>query len=151
MKESDDEINQARLFEELTLERISKPGESPPYGGYGGSHPRWVGHTWGVRGFDCVYINADGKMHRIYGPAYVSKRHKVEKWFKEDELHRVGGPAVRHKATFLWYKEGVLHNLEGPAVIDPAGPLQYWIDGVRYKKKQYEWEIQRRKRKGLIK
>lgn len=151
MDETEDEINQARLFEELTLERIIKSGESPPAGGYGGSHPVWSGYTWGVAGADVIYLNAEGKKHRIYGPAYVSKRFKMERWYKEDRYHRIGGPAITHKSTLLWYKEGKLHNLEGPAVVDPAGPLQYWIDGVRYKEKQYYWEINRRKKKGLIK
>ncbi len=150
MKNSDNDISQARLFEELTLERITRTGESPPLGGYGGSHPHWSGTTWGVRGFDTIYLNAEGKKHRIYGPAYVSKKYKMERWYKEGISHRIGGPAIIHKATLLWYKEGKLHNLEGPAVVDPAGPLQYWIDGVRYTEKQYKWEIQRRKKKGLI-
>ncbi len=150
MKNSDDDISQARLFEELTLERITAAGESPPYGGHGGGHPHWGGHTWTHHGYDVIYLNDEGKKHRIYGPAYVSKKYKMEKWFKNGVNHRIGGPAVIHKTTMLWYKEGQLHNLEGPAVVDPAGPYQYWIDGVRYTKKQYEWEIQRRKQKGLM-
>ncbi len=139
-----------KLWEELTLTRHVRPGESPPYGGFGGSHPRWSGHTWGVGGNDVVYTNQEGKMHRIYGPAYVSNRHQMEKWYKEGQYHRIGGPAVMHKGTLLWYKEGKLHNLEGPAVIEKAGPKQYWIEGNRLSPKEFKKEIERRRRKGLL-
>lgn len=139
-----------RLWEELTLDRTVQDGESPPYGGYGGNHPYYKSHTWGVPGYDVVYRNKEGKMHRIYGPAYVSKRHDTEKWYKNGEYHRIGGPAVRHKNTLLWYKEGKLHNLEGPAVIDPGGPKQYWIDGCRISPKEFKRQVESRKRKGLL-
>lgn len=139
-----------RLIEELTLNKITQPGQSPQWGGYGGSlatHTTW---TWQVTGIDYIYLNDKGVLHRIYGPAYVSKKYKIIKWYKEGKLHRTGGPALQHQSTLHWYKEGELHNLEGPAVVDPAGPYQYWIDGVRYTEKQYYWEIKRRKKKGLL-
>lgn len=97
---------------------------------------------------DIVYLNLDGKKHRIYGPAYISKLLDIEAWYKDGKLHRVdGGPAYRHRDNMVWFKDGELHNLNGPAVITPAGPLQFWIDGVRFSKKQYYWEISRRTRK----
>jgi hypothetical protein len=136
-----------RLWEELTLDRVTKPGESPPYGGYGGSHHRWGGYSHSVGGFDVIYYNKEGHMHRIYGPAYVSKRHKMEKWYKEGELHRIGGPAVTHKDTKLWYCDGKLHNMEGPAVIEGGGPKQYWIHGHRISPKEFKKEVERRKNK----
>lgn len=147
----DPTLSEADLAERLTLERVTEPGVSPPMFGYGGSHTRWSSYTWKVASIDFIYYNREGKMHRIYGPAYVSRKYHHEKWYKDGILHREGGPAVTHGSTLLWYKDGVLHNLEGPALVDPAGPCQYWIDGVRFSKKQYKWEIARRKRRGLIK
>lgn len=149
--DNSDDFSQARLFEELSLEKITRPGESPQWGGYGGSHAIYTTWTRPVDSVDYIYVNDKGEMHRIYGPAYVSKKYKMIKWYKEGKLHRVGGPALQHQGTFHWCYEGKLHNLEGPAVVDPAGPCQYWIDGVRMSTKEYKNEISRRKRKGLIK
>jgi hypothetical protein len=145
------DLSQERLIEELTLNRLTRPGESPQAGGYGGSnaiHSTW---TWKVNSVDYVYLNDKDELHRIYGPAYVSRKYKMVKWYKEGKLHRVGGPALQHKSTFHWYYEGILHNYEGPAVVDPAGPPQYWIHGARLTEKQYLWEIKRLKKKGVIK
>jgi len=140
-----------RLIEELTLERINRPAESPQWGGYGGRNARHTTWTWATKGVDYIYLNDKEEMHRIHGPAYVSTKYRIIKWYKEGKLHRVGGPALQHQSTFHWYYEGELHNLEGPAVIDPAGPNQYWIYGVRWSEKEFYKEISRRKRKGLIK
>lgn len=145
------ELSQARLIEELTLNRITRPGESPQHGGYGGSLASCKTYSWQTDGFDFVYLNDKEQLHRLYGPALVSKKYKMVKWYKEGVLHRVGGPALQHKSTFHWYYEGQLHNYDGPAVVDPCGPAQYWIHGVRYTQKQYHWEIKRLRKKGLIK
>lgn len=149
MDDSDHSL--ARLAEELTLTRLTREAESPQFGGYGGRLARFPTWSWKVDGLDYVYLNDKGDLHRLYGPAYVSRKYKIEKWYKEGELHRVGGPALQHQSTLHWYLEGELHNLEGPAVIDPAGPCQYWIYGVRMSKKEYNKEIARRKRRGLLK
>jgi hypothetical protein len=140
-----------RLFEELSLNRIARPAESPQWGGYGGSNAIYRSWTNTVFGVDIVYLNDKDELHRIYGPALISKRFNLYKWYKDGKLHRVGGPALQHKDTFHWYYEDKLHNLEGPAVIDPAGPFQYWIHGQRMSEKEYKKEIARRKRKGLLK
>lgn len=148
------------IFEALTIEKIAVPPLTPPFTGYG-SRPEywdWWGSRWSAHAYkngekytDIEYKNLDGKRHRIYGPAYISKRYDIQEWYKDGERHRVGAPAFIHKNNRVWFCEGKLHNLEGPAVIEGGGPKQYWIEGVRYSKKQYEWEIRRRKRKGLIK
>jgi hypothetical protein len=141
------------LFETLTLNRDCGIGEGALYGGYGGRHaihPGWS-HGWGPQARKEVWTNHKGQKHRLYGPAVTVKSHQLVEWYKEDILHRIGGPARVHGSSMYWFKEGKLHNLEGPAVIDAAGPKQYWIDGVKYSPKSYKWEIARRKRKGLIK
>jgi len=139
------------LFETLSLNRNIIDGSGPAYGGYGGGHLWW---NWGY-GMPTkleVWTNDKGEKHRLYGPAVTClRKYKLEEWWKEGKLHRIGGPARIHKDNMFWYKEGELHNLDGPAVIEKAGPKQYWIDGVRFTRKQFEWEIARRKRKGLIK
>lgn len=98
---------------------------------------------------DVVYFNNENKIHRIYGPAYISKN--FEMWFKNGILHRENNPAVIHKENKFWFLDGKLHRLDGPAIIDPCGPRRYFINGQELPPKEYKKEINRRKRKGLIK
>jgi hypothetical protein len=146
-----------KLFEELSIERIIGPPMSPPFQGYG-RHPEWwniYGRPWAVPNpknhYDVEYRNAEGKRHRIYGPAYISTKHHLEEWYKDGMRHREDGPAYTHKNNRVWFYEDKLHRLDGPAVDEGGGPKQYWIMGQRLSLKEYKKEIARRKRKGLIK
>jgi len=96
-----------------------------------------------------MYLNKDGKRHRIYGPAYVNPAYNEVEWYKNGVVHRIGGPAISRGTSFFWYKEGKLHRLGGPAVDTLYGPKQFWIEGVKYSPKEYKKEIARRMRKGL--
>lgn len=147
------------LYEELTIDRETAWPESLLFTGFGGNPDFWnwyngqypVPPSWNPKNLrDIIYYNKKKEIHRIYGPAYVSKLYDVEAWFKDGKLHRDGAPAYRHRGNFVWFKDGKLHNLEGPAVVERGGPLQYWIDGVKYTRKQYKWEITRRKRRGML-
>jgi len=139
------------LFETLSLNREIIEIYAPPHGGFGGSHMRGWGYYGPGLSIGEVWTNREGKRHRIYGPAVkILKKYLLEEWYKNGMLHRIGGPARSHAGNLFWYKEGKLHNLGGPAVIEKAGPRQYWIDGVKYSPKQYKWEIERRRRKGLL-
>ena len=141
------------LLEALTLERVLVPAKTPPWWGGFVGEPSWWGHDCHPTGnsFDIVYLNKDGKKHRLSGPAYISTIYDIEIWFKEDQYHRDGGPALRHKSTFWWFKNGEPHNLFGPAHISGGRPPEYWIDGVRLSPKEYRRQIQSRYRRGLIK
>ena len=136
------------LFEALTITREFKSPSSPLY--YCGGH---MFGNWGTRKgkHDIVYYNKEKQLHRIYGPAYISENYNIEGWYKDGELHRVDGPAYKHKNNEYWFYEGELHRLDGPAVNSPGLPKQYWIHGQRLSPKEYKKEIERRKRKGLIK
>ena len=152
MEPTEEELGE--LFEALSIERLVVPGVHPPFTGYGDRPEYWDwlgGWQMAGPGFDIEYRNTDGKRHRLYGPAYISKTYKAQEWYKDGIRHRENGPAYIHKNNMVWFYEGVLHRLDGPAVIEGGGPKQYWIHGVRYSKKQYEWEIKRMRRKGLIK
>lgn len=146
-----------RLFEALSIERLIAPAMTPPFQGYG-PYPEnwsWWGGPYPVRNpgnkHDIIYLNTEGKRHRIYGPAYVSEKYDIEEWWKDGMRHREGGPAYTHKNNKVWFFEDKLHRLDGPAVIEGGGPKQYWIMGQRMSEKEYKKEIARRKRKGLIK
>jgi hypothetical protein len=147
----DDLDNQDRLWEALTATRELIPAKDPDYSGYTSDHPSDWAFYRRSGGNDIVYYNADGKRHRLFGPAYESPYYNIEKWYKDGELHRVGGPAVIHKLVMCWYENGLRHRLDGPAVVNPAGPKQYWINGQKLPPKEYKREIARRHRKGLIK
>jgi hypothetical protein len=147
-----------RLFETLSTERAEVPAMTPPFQGYGprpknwawsGPHP--VPSIWNPDQLqDIEYRNHGGKLHRIYGPAYISQKYKIQEWHKDGLRHREHGPAYIHKDNKVWFFEGKLHRLDGPAVIEGGGPKQYWINGQRLSPKEYKKEITRRKRRGLI-
>lgn len=146
------------LFETLIIEKINEQALSVPYGGFNASWAKYVARTgknnWAWRypvgGFDEVYKNAEGKFHRIYGPAYISRRYRVEIWYKDGNIHREDGPALTHKQNYMWFKEGKLHRLNGPAIDILGHPKEYYIDGAKYSPKEYRKEIARRRRKGKL-
>jgi len=138
MKNTIEDIEQERLLEALTIDRLLVPASSPDFSGIGWllTTGSWYGHSWNVDGFDIEYRNKEGKRHRIYGPAYISKIYDIEMWYKDGLHHREDGPAIRHKMNFWWLKEGKLHRTDGPAIINGGQPKQYWIDGQKYSPKE---------------
>lgn len=157
MENSDKDLD--TLYETLILDIEYSDPMVPEFQCFGGIHLRWnyYGRPWPsysknrILHKDIEYKNQEGKRHRIFGPAYISRTYEVEAWYKDGVLHRDGGPAYIHRHNMAWFKEGNLHNLEGPAVIDQAGPKQYWIEGVNMSAKEYKKQIASRKRRGLIK
>ena len=105
------------LFETLTLEKKFVDPVSPPFTGYG-PNPSWwnyYGHTWQISNYrrrssvplnlpkDTEYRNFEGKLHRLYGPAYISQLYEIEAWYKEGKRHREHGPAYIHKRNMIWF------------------------------------------------
>ena len=148
-----------RLFEELTLHKTVEEACMPQFNCFTHRDSRYwnywgssfiVPKQWNPKNKHVIcYRNKDGLLHRQYGPAFINELYNEEAWFFEGKLHREGNWAYRKKGNFIWMKHGVLHNLEGPAVVESAGPYQFWIDGIRYSRKQYKWEMQRRIKKTL--
>ena len=145
----EDDSSLDRLYESLTLDPIYVPCNMPPHYCRGRVWDMWWGKANGKD--DVVYKNAEEKLHRIYGPAYISITYKYEMWYLNGDMHRVGAPALKHKNLELWYLSGKLHRLDGPAVSGNGIPKEYWIGGQKLSPKFYKKEIERRKRKGLIK
>lgn len=145
------------LFEELTLDKVWEYPKMPHFTSYTHHGMKWWSYWGGYYKVPAhwnpkdkrmiVYYDSEGRIHRTSGPAYINPLYDEEAWYFEGKLHREGNWAYRHKGNFVWFKHGVLHNLEGPAVVEMAGPEQYWIDGVKYSRKQYKWEIERRGKK----
>ena len=152
---SDTEKSEDALFEALTIDRQFSNPWRPHYYVRGKLWEDWWGP--GHHGAqDIIYCkpNTEGNkriLHRIYGPAHISKKYDCEGWYQDGERHRNDGPAYRHKKSKFWYLDGKLHRLDGPAVDATGHPKEYWINGQRWSPKEYKKEIERRKRKGLIK
>jgi len=143
---------QDALFEALTADRQLIDPQRPHYYTGGELWQDWWG--LGVGPKDVVYYKPGEEdprkkvLHRIFGPAYVSKKYDIEAWYKDGKFHREGGPAYRHKNSQIWYKDGKLHRLDGPAVSVVGHPKEYWIGGQKWSPKEYRKEIERRNRKG---
>jgi hypothetical protein len=76
----------------------------------------------------------NGKLHRIDGPALYNNNDitiAYSYWYKNGKLHRDGDlPAVEFAdGTKKYYKNNNLHRINGPAIVNPNG-TEYW-----YKKK----------------
>lgn len=149
-------ISEDALFEALTIDRLYLPASRPHYYHNGSLWSDWWGSVKGVA--DVAYFKicdadvpvSSRNMHRLFGPAYISRKYNIEAWYKDGEFHRVGGPAYRHKNNQVWMVDGKLHRLDGPAVDIKGHPKEYWINGQKLSPKEYKKEIERRHRKGLI-
>jgi len=93
-----------------------------------------------------------GQVHRTDGPAYEYPDGK-KIWMQSGMLHRENGPAYEYPSgTSFWYLNDKLHRLDGPAALvsDHTSGDEYrivpteeewWIDGRRYNKEQYDIKI----------
>jgi hypothetical protein len=57
-----------------------------------------------------------------------------KRWWLNDDLHRVDGPAVEyadgHKS---WWINNKYHRADGPAVVYADGHKSWWLNGENYK------------------
>lgn len=52
------------------------------------------------------------------------------RWYLNDELHRVDGPACEHPdGTKWWLINGKLHREDGPAIELPDGTKRWYLKG----------------------
>jgi hypothetical protein len=59
---------------------------------------------------------------------------------KEEESHRLNGPAVINNFAQTWCKNGKLHRLNGPAIII-ADYQEWWIEGLKYTETGYNEKL----------
>ena len=75
------------------------------------------------------YYNAQGKIHRVHGPA-VEYSDGSRAWWQNDRRHRIDGPAIEHPDGYrAWRQHGQLHRLDGPAIEHPDGSKFWYING----------------------
>lgn len=67
---------------------------------------------------------------------------KIEHYDSESKvigLHRIDGPAIEWPNGDVWYCQyNKLHRLDGPAIVRSNGNNEYWIEGLRISKEQFE-------------
>jgi hypothetical protein len=65
-----------------------------------------------------IYYNKNKFIHRDDDlPAVIDKKFNSKEWYKNNELHRINGPAIEYdNGNTTWYKNGKKHRLDGPAL-----------------------------------
>jgi hypothetical protein len=79
------------------------------------------------------WTDENGKLHRLDGPALITKYYGgdydgdcKEQWYIHGQLHRDNGPAVINSGGFKeWYIHGKRHRLDGPAISSIYGDEKY--------------------------
>lgn len=57
-----------------------------------------------------VWRNAQGQLHRDFGPALI-RPNGAKEWYRNGKLHREDGPAVmRPDGLQLWWRNGLIHR-----------------------------------------
>jgi hypothetical protein len=69
-------------------------------------------------------------LHRVDGPA-IEYSNGDEEWYFEGKLHRINGPAyISQSGKYKeWYEYGLIHRLDGPAVIFITGAVAWFYKG----------------------
>jgi hypothetical protein len=85
-----------------------------------------------------VYVNDQGNLHRLDGPALINSKDGLEEWWVNGKKHRIDGPAITvpiyDSGIFdgyqrEWWVNGEIHRIDGPARETPYGQSEWWIEG----------------------
>jgi len=87
--------------------------------------------------------NDKGELHSFNDKhAFERQGFGDKRWYKENKLHRLEGPAVEWcNGDKEWYKEDERHRLDGPAIDYSDGRKFWYIEGERYTKEEFENKI----------
>jgi len=86
-----------------------------------------------VRGLCTEWRRADGKLHRLDGPA-IEWKNGTKEWWVNGKLHRIGAPALEwDDGTRQWWFNGKLHRLDGPAYEGASGTKEWHMNGKRHR------------------
>ena len=87
---------------------------------------------------DKEWRNKDDELHRLDGPA-IEFANGGKQWYQNGKLHRNDGPAVEYaNGDKWWYQNGKLHRLDGPAVEWKSGNKYWYQNGKLIKAEQGE-------------
>ena len=75
------------------------------------------------------FLNAEGKLHRLDGPAVEGLDGSFQ-WWVDDKRHRLDGPAIEWSdGTREWWVDDKRHRLDGPAVENADGTRKWYLNG----------------------
>lgn len=77
------------------------------------------------------YVN--NVLHRVDGPAHVDLNHGYSDWYFNGQHHRTDGPAMLRNGDKYWYQYGLLHREDGPAVEQMNGTREWYLNGERHR------------------
>lgn len=95
-----------------------------------------------------MLVEENGESYRVDTNAVGDKF-----WIQDGRVHRTNGPAIEyHNGIKVWCIRGQVHRTDGPAALvsDHTSGDEYrivpteeewWIDGRRYNKEQYDIKI----------
>src|SRR5699024_932402 len=76
-----------------------------------------------------TWLNSDGKLHRVNGPAIIGGDGS-QQWLQDGRPHRIGGPAnISANGVESWSRKGELHRTDGPAIIGQDGAERWYLYG----------------------
>lgn len=84
-----------------------------------------------------VAYKKNDEYHRVGGPAFIDKNGKVESWYLNGRRHRIDGPAYTNNGVRHWYLNGVRHRTDGPA-ITTGKHEEYWVHGKIFSKEEFD-------------
>ena len=85
----------------------------------------------------------NGELHSLGDFPAVICANGTKYWYQNGKSHRDGNkPAVIYAdGTKFWCQHGKYHRLTGPAIKYLNGDVEYWIEGRRLFKEQFEERI----------
>ena len=62
-------------------------------------------------------------------------------WYKDDKLHREGGPAVEWSdGSKYWCLNGKRHREDGPAIERASGTKEWWLNDIQKTEEEFnQW------------
>lgn len=60
-------------------------------------------------------------------------------WYKNDKIHRIGGPAIEYtSSTKWWFMNGKLHREDGPAIEYVTGHKSWYLDNKNISQEEFD-------------
>ena len=86
------------------------------------------------------YYYVNGQLHRDGGLPAIEYADGSKAYYVNGHLHRDGGLPAVERADGLkhYYVNGQQHNAHGPAIITARGTREYWLEGRRVLKAEWE-------------
>lgn len=90
-----------------------------------------------VSGTCTEWRKANGKLHRLNGPA-IEWKSGAKEWWVDGKLHRLDGPAREFNPGKEWWVNGALHRTDGPAKMWASGHDEWYVNGIRLSDEEFD-------------